>query len=176
MAILGFTDDTLFIDTTNSSNPVTKSFRLNNRKGNTTLDIERIYFEGSEVESFELIDIPDKVASGDSVTFRLKFSPFELDSNKAFLVIESNSFPDAITKIPIVGLGKGGQFGMRSLQTFAGLGDIPFEGLVNSSRSVNILNTGNLPIEYKVSFSNDYFELMNTSANSFRFNPVIRVY
>ena len=171
MAVLGFTDDTLFFDSTNSSNAVTKSFRLNNRHGNITLDLENIYFEGDEEKAFELIDYPDKIATGDSALIKIQFDPIKLDINKTSLILTSNSFPDDAIRIPVAGLGKGGQFSDATLQLFDQLKATPFEGLVNSSRNISIVNTGNLPIEYKVSFSEKYFELLNKTTGTFRLQP-----
>lgn len=171
MAIGGFSLDSLAFDTTNASNPRTQNFKVNNRRGNITLQVKRIYVDGEDAGAFELIGEVDKIGAGDSVNLQIRFKPVRLNLNKAKIIIESNSYNKPALTLPISGIGKGGKFSENTLTSLEELKEDTFKSIAGSSRELLIRNDGNLPLEFKVSFSQNYFQLLNTAGNSFTIQP-----
>ncbi len=167
-AAASLSSDSLFFDTTHSTNPAYQKFFLSNRKGNYTLLIDKIFIEGRDTSSFKLLNKPEYLNAGDSVQISISFKPYVQDSNFASVVIITNAYPNNMIEIPLTGIGRGGDIDQKTFNELALFNDLPFETLSSNNRKFKMRNSGKARLDYSISFVENYFKLGKTTTNSFK--------
>ncbi len=162
--------DSLNYDTVSVATKVRESFILSNVNGNYPLQINSFFFSGNDTTAFNIINLPQTIQPGDSSSVSVEFSPVVLDSNKAELIIVTNSYPKNDFTVTLTGVGKGGNFTDSTLNTLIQLSDTTFETLTNNNKEIEFKNNGNSQIILSTSFVENYFKQIETSS-TIKLNP-----
>lgn len=99
--------DTLFTDSTANDGSAIDKFYLSNPGGNYGLRIYDYKITGNDINSFEVIDEPDRISPQDSARIRIHFKPSRPGKNDATLLMQTNSYPDSLVTLSLSGIGTG---------------------------------------------------------------------
>ncbi|MCF6269977.1 MAG: T9SS type A sorting domain-containing protein [Melioribacteraceae bacterium] len=144
--------DTVFVDS-----KMRESFIFSNADGNYPLQITDYLLVGTDTTAFNIINMPQIISPRDSSTITIEYSPAILDSNKAELFLETNSYPNKHFVITLTGVGKGGRFAETTINSLVQLSDTTFETFTNNNIEVIFINNGNSQITFNTSFTENYF-------------------
>ncbi len=153
-----FSQDTLNFDTTFSASPRTEVIRLSNRLGNIPLIVNYLYVEGDSYESFILNTEVEKIGAGDSINVSITFDPMISDTSIVYLVAETNSYPEELLRLPIIGVGAGGEISNQTKERFEELKEEKFVTLFSNDGKIIIENSGDFPLELNFRFAENYFD------------------
>ncbi|MBN1300619.1 MAG: T9SS type A sorting domain-containing protein [Melioribacteraceae bacterium] len=169
-AIGGSDVNELKFDSTLSSVGRTKSISLFNN-GNIPLKINNVSFEGDEHKAFKLLTEIETINPDDTVEIQVNFNPVKPDSNKAVLVFNTNSYPKRNIAVNLIGLGKGGNFSGSTIAQFKQVESKIFKSVLDGKQKILIRNDGKYNIDYDVSFTENYFRLINGERSKFKLKP-----
>ena len=158
-AVAGFSMDTLDFDSTFSSLRKNKLVRLNNRLGNITLNISELTLEQNEGEAFILNTELEKIGAGDSANISITFDPQVKDTNTAYLVAKTNSYPEREIRVFLTGIGLGGIVSESTKSSFNAVSDSTFITFSNDTQKLTIENSGDYPLDFSLNLVENYFDI-----------------
>ena len=164
-------NDTVNFDTTRSASSIINDFYLRNFNGYLELHIEDYEFTGRDSLSFEIVNELSKIAPQDSGRIRIRFTPLAPGYNDAVLNIKTNSMRDSVVTLSLSGFGIGGQLSESTLIDLESASSGSFETLTSGNRELTLVNSGDLPLEIRTDFVNNYFRITNDDPQPFKIPP-----
>lgn len=163
-AIGDFSPDTLNFNTVAADSAGYLGISLRNFLGNTDLIISKYSFSNGDSSSFIFLQKPDTVKANSSNYISIQFKPKHPGVNKTFMSLSTNSYPEKVFDILLIGIGNGGSLSDKSVQMIKNLADLTFESINTNNKLFILKNTGNDPLTIHITFSKNYFGFYNSKS------------